>query len=143
MTPEMQSFYTPSTSHMSRAPAAMDHLRSRYSSTRGSSAPRRNRRRNPFQRMFDRVRLEYYRYEVTFGVYVLTPNEKTVANTFVLIALALFFWALLYLPSLLYNKAGSLVWLLTGHNGQEAGTALGILDQDGDFISSAAESAFA
>jgi hypothetical protein len=128
MTTEMQSFYTPSTSHMSRAPAAVDRLLSKYSSTMSSSAPRRNRRRNPFQRMLGRVQLEYYRYEVTFGLYVLTPNEKIVANAFVLVSLALFFWALLYLPSMLYNKAGGLVWLLTGHSGQEVRTALGILD---------------
>jgi uncharacterized membrane protein len=78
--------------------------------------------------MLGRVQLEYYRYEVTFGLYVLTPNEKIVANAFVLVSLALFFWALLYLPSMLYNKAGGLVWLLTGHSGQEVRTALGILD---------------
>lgn len=121
----------------------MDHLLSKYSSTMGSNATRRNHRRNPFQRMFDRVQLEYYRYEVTFGIYVMTPNEKMVANAFVLITLALFFWALLYLPSLLYKKAGGLVWLLTGHNGQELGTTLSNLDQYEESILSAAGSAFA
>ncbi|KAJ5677911.1 uncharacterized protein N7477_003544 [Penicillium maclennaniae] len=143
MTTEMQSFYTPSTSHMSRAPAAMDHLLSKYSSTMGSSATRRIPRRNPFQRVLDRIQLEYYRYEVTFGIYVMTPNEKMVANAFVLITLALFFWALLYLPSLLYKKAGGLIWLLTGHTGHEVCTALSTLDQYEESFSSAAESAFA
>ncbi|OQD75127.1 hypothetical protein PENDEC_c008G00993 [Penicillium decumbens] len=141
VTTEMQSFYTPTTSHMSRAPAAVDELISKYSSTINSSAPRRTQRRNPFQRVFDRVRLEYYRYEVTFGLYVLTPGEKLVANSFVFVALALLFWALLYLPSMLYNKAGGLVWLLTGHSGQAMANALGILDQYGSYISPATENA--
>lgn len=85
--------------------------------------------------MIDRVRLEYYRYEVTFGLYVMTPSEKCVANTFVFTVLALLLWALLlYFPSLLYNKAGSFVWLLTGQSGGEVGTAMGILDQYGNPI---------
>ncbi|KAJ5218902.1 uncharacterized protein N7498_001001 [Penicillium cinerascens] len=144
MATEMQSFYTPATSHMSRAPAAVDELISKYSSSMNLSAPRRNERnepRNPFRHVFDRVRLKYYRYEVTFGLYVLTPGEKLVANTFVLIVVGLFLWALLYFPSLLYNKAGSFVWLLTGHNGQAVGTALGIPDQYGNYSSPTAESA--
>jgi hypothetical protein len=144
ITTEMQSFYTPTTSHMSRAPAAVDELISKYSSTMNSSnAPRRNKLRNPLQRLVDRVQLEYYRYEVTFGLYVLTPGEKLVANAFVFVVLGLLLWALLYFPSLLYNKAGGLVWLLTGHSGQEVGTALGILDQYGNSTSSAAQSALA
>lgn len=97
----------------------------------GTSTPSALRqRRNPFQRMVDRVRLEYYRYEVTFGLYVMTPSEKCVANTFVLIVLSLLLWALLlYFPSLLYNKAGSLVWLLTGQSCEEVGTVLSMLDK--------------
>ena len=119
----------------------MDELISKYSSSMNLSAPRRNQPRNPFQHVFDRVRLEYYRYEVTFGLYVLTPGEKLVANTFVFIVVGLLLWALLYFPTLLYNKAGSLVWLLTGHSGQAVGTVLGILDQNGNYSSPAAENA--
>lgn len=141
MATEMQSFYTPATSHISRAPAAVDELISKYSSSMNSSAPRRSQPRNPFQHVLDRVRLEYYRYEVTFGLYVLKPGEKLVANTFVFIVVGLLLWALLYFPSLLYNKAGSLVWLLTGHSSQATGAALGIIDQYGNYSSPTAENA--
>jgi hypothetical protein len=105
-----------------------------------------NQRRNPFQRLIDRVQLEYYRYEVTFGLYVMTPSEKCVVNTIVLTVLTLLLWALvLYFPSLLYNKLSRLVWLLTGYSGEEVGTALGILDNHGNPISptSVAECAMA
>lgn len=135
---EMQSFYTPSTSaRISHASPAVDNLISKCSSSMAAGNPSAlySHRRNPFQRMIDRVRLEYYRYEVTFGLYVMTPSEKCVANTFVFTVLALLLWALLlYFPSLLYNKAGSFVWLLTGQSGGEVGTAMGILDQYGNPI---------
>lgn len=142
MTTEMQSFYTPTTStHISHAPAAVDELISKYSSSMNTSssptAPR-NQSRNPFQRFVDRVRLEYYRYEVTFGLYVMTPSEKLVANTFVIVVLSLLFWALLlYFPQLLYQKLTRLVWLLTGHSGEEVGAVLGILDKNGNPVPTA------
>ncbi|KAI9367100.1 hypothetical protein BJX61DRAFT_351227 [Aspergillus egyptiacus] len=134
MATEMQSFYTPATStHLSsHAPAAVDELINKYSSTMSSatySSGTGKSRRNIFQRALDRVRLEYYRYEVTFGLYVMTPAEKLVANTFVIVVLSLLFWALLvYFPALLYQKLSRLVWLLTGESGEEMGAALGILD---------------
>lgn len=116
----------------------MDELISKYSSTSAPAAFRVQRTRNPFKRFFDRVRLEYYRYEVTFGLYVMTPSEKLVANTFVAVVLSLLLWALLlYFPSLLYHKLSRLVWLLTGHSSQEVGTALGILDNYGNPLSPA------
>jgi hypothetical protein len=94
------------------------------------------RARNAVQRFTDRVRLEYYRYEVTFGLYVMTPAEKLVANTFVFVVLSLLFWALvLYFPALLYQKLSRLVWLLTGHSGEEMGAVLGILDSHVDSMS--------
>lgn len=137
MTSEMQSFYTPSTSnHISHAPTAVDELISKYSSSiHTSSSPKtRNQRRNPFQRFVDRVRLEYYRYEVTFGIYVMTPSEKLVANTFVIVVLTLLLWALLlYFPQLLYQKLTRLVWLLTGNIGDEVGAVLG-LDKHGNLV---------
>lgn len=93
-------------------------------------------RKTPVQRFTDRVRLEYYRYEVTFGLYVMTPGEKLVANSFVFVVLSLLFWALLlYFPALLYQKLSRLVWLLTGHSGEEMGAALGILDTHMDPMS--------
>lgn len=138
-TPEMQSFYTPSTSsHISsHAPAAMDELISKYSSTMSTSTTTTtstsHHRRNILLRMADRVRLEYYRYEVTFGLYVMTPLEKLAANTFVMVVMSLLCWALLlYFPSLLYQKLSRLVWLLTGQSGAEMGAVLGILHPQAD-----------
>lgn len=137
-TPEMQSFYTPSTSsHISsHAPAAMDELISKYSSTMSTSTTTTStshHRRNILLRMADRVRLEYYRYEVTFGLYVMTPLEKLAANTFVMVVMSLLCWALLlYFPSLLYQKLSRLVWLLTGQSGAEMGAVLGILHPQAD-----------
>ncbi|KAJ5672164.1 hypothetical protein N7507_001291 [Penicillium longicatenatum] len=93
------------------------------------------RRRNPFQRLIDCVRLEYYRYEVTFGLYVMTRSEKCVANFIVLTVLGLLLWALaFYFPSILYHKLSRLVWLLTGHS--DAGVrATEILDKRGSYVS--------
>lgn len=132
-TTEMQSFYTPSTSsHISsHAPAAVDELISKYSSM--SNAANASSATHPRQgflhRTADRIWLEYYRYEVTFGLYVMTPAEKLAANTFVMVVMSMLMWALLlYFPSLLYQKASRLVWLLTGHSGEEMGAVLGILD---------------
>lgn len=146
MTTEMRSFYTPSTTNhlASHAPAGVEELISKYSSmatsTASASAPtassmpssRMLRRRNIIQRFADRVRLEYYRYEVTFGIYVMTPGEKLVANSFIVVVLSLLLWALLlYFPSLLYHKLSRLVWLLTG---REMRAALGITDTPFDAI---------
>ncbi|RAL04802.1 serine palmitoyltransferase small subunit family protein [Aspergillus ibericus CBS 121593] len=144
MATEMQSFYTPTTTHISsHAPAAVDELINKYSSTMTTSTspgashlPMKNPRRNIVQRFADRILLEYYRYEVTFGLYVMTPGEKLVANTFVIVVLSLLFWALLvYFPALLYQKLSRLVWLLTGHSSEEMGAALGILESHVNTIS--------
>lgn len=90
-------------------------------------------RRGLLRRITDRIRLEYYRYEVTFGLYVMTPGEKLAANTFVMVVMSLLLWALLlYFPSLLYNKLSRLVWLLTGQSGAEMGAVLGILHPQAD-----------
>lgn len=147
MTTEMQSFYTPSTSsHISsHAPAAVDELINKYSSTMSTSnspGAMKKPRRNILQRAVDRVNLEYYRYQVTFGLYVMTPAEKLVANSFVIVVLSLLFWALLlYFPSLLYQKLTRLVWLLTGHSSTEMGAALGILETHVSTMSPAFENA--
>ncbi|KAE8355225.1 hypothetical protein BDV28DRAFT_129349 [Aspergillus coremiiformis] len=145
MATEMQSFYTPSTAtHLSHAPAAVDELINKYSSTMSTSTSSgashlmmKNPPRNVVRRFADRVCLEYYRYEVTFGLYVMTPGEKLVANSFVIVVLSLLFWALLlYFPTLLYNKLTRLVWLLTGHSSEEMGAALGILETHAGSLSS-------
>ena len=90
----------------------------KYSSSTYNKPPQSNR--NIVHRPIDRVRLEYYRYEVTYGVYTLTPWEKAVANAFVAVVLSLLIWTtLFYFPPLLYRKLSRLIWLLTGHSGEE------------------------
>lgn len=98
-------------------------------STSYRTATSHGKSHNYVRRCVDQIRLLYYRYEVTFGVYVMTPGEKFVANTFVLVSLLLLIWAsLLYFPQLLFRKIGRMTWLLTGHS--EDVTALaGIFEQ--------------
>lgn len=139
MAPDIQSFYTPSTpSQMtSHASPTVDGLFSKCSSPMsGSSVVSVNdmpckRRPNALQRVIDRVGLEYYRYEVTYGVYTMTPGEKIVANTFVTVVLSLLLWTLLfYCPALLYHKLGHLEWLLTGQSGaQIRGAVWNVFDE--------------
>lgn len=110
----------------------MDELISKYSSATvvsSTSTPTSSQRRGLLRRIIDRVRLEYYRYEVTFGVYVMTPGEKFVANTFVVLFLSLLLWAsFLYFPQLLIQKLGRLIWILTGRS-EDLGAVLGFFDQ--------------
>lgn len=128
MTADMRAFYTPSTSsHMSsqcqqHSQPLVDELISKYSSSmaaaNNATAASYGKHRSLALRLVDRLRLVYYRYEVTFGVYVMSPGEKFVANTFVVLFLSLLIWAsLLCLPHLLFSKIGRLIWLLTGHSG--------------------------
>lgn len=78
-------------------------------------------RRNVFKRVVERVRLEYYRYEVTIGVYCMTWGEKWIFNSFVVFVLLLLVWALFfYFPSLLFHKVKRLGWLLTGRDATHA-----------------------
>ncbi|KAL1982052.1 hypothetical protein VTN96DRAFT_1822 [Rasamsonia emersonii] len=135
MATEMHSFYTPSApSHISsHSPQIVDELISKYSSTMSttssSPSPPTSQRRSLLKRVIDRIRLEYYRYEVTFGVYVMTPGEKFVANTFVIVFLSLLIWAsLLYFPQLLYQKLRRLIWLLTGHS-EDVGVVFDMFDK--------------
>ncbi|KAJ5980824.1 hypothetical protein N7481_008122 [Penicillium waksmanii] len=135
-TAEIHTCYTSTTTNVSHAPTAMDELHIRYSSSMtNASNTLRKKSRSPFQRVVDRVRLEYYRYEVTFGLYVMTPTEKCVANTFVLVVFSLLLWALLlYFPILLFHKLTRAVWLVTGHS-DEANATLRMIDMHGDPIS--------
>ncbi|KLJ11860.1 hypothetical protein EMPG_13007 [Blastomyces silverae] len=70
---------------------------------------------NLLKRLTSRLQLAYYRYEVTYGIYVMTPGEKFVANTFLLVFISLLVYGLfLYFPPLLYQKLSRLAWILTG-----------------------------
>ncbi|OJD14216.1 hypothetical protein AJ78_05430 [Emergomyces pasteurianus Ep9510] len=78
-------------------------------------APYHRSRPNVLKRLRSRLQLAYYRYEVTYGIYVMTPEEKFVANTFLLVFISLLVWGLfLYFPPLLFQKLGRLAWILTG-----------------------------
>ncbi|OJJ51232.1 hypothetical protein ASPZODRAFT_12070 [Penicilliopsis zonata CBS 506.65] len=143
MATTVQSCYT------STAPSpAVEELVAKYSvAMSATSSSQRvsqvllHQRRNLVQRTLDQVRLKYYQYEVTFGLYVMTPGEKFAANTFVFVVLSLLCWALLlYFPSLLYQKLSRLVWLLTGHSGEEMGAVLRSLDARPETVASAFES---
>lgn len=113
----------------------MDELLTKYSSSMANTSNSlRKKNRNPVQRIVDRVRLEYYRYEVTFGLYVMTPSEKCVANTFVLVFLSLLLWALLlYFPPLLFHKLTRAIWLVTGRS-EEVSAVMGMTDMHGNLI---------
>ncbi|KAJ5512630.1 hypothetical protein N7463_002182 [Penicillium fimorum] len=118
-TNENEPLCGPLTTLTSQVPAAMNECIDKYSSSIKSSAPWSSQRQNIFRRAYNRVQLAYYRYEVTFGLYVLTFNEKLVVNAFALTVISLVFWALLYFPALVYNKGDDLIWLLTGHRNQQ------------------------
>ncbi|QSS59920.1 DUF3317 superfamily protein [Histoplasma capsulatum] len=79
------------------------------------SAPIRHDKPSLLRRFTNRLQLAYYRYEVTYGIYVMTPEEKFVANTFLLVFISLLLWGLfLYFPPLLFQKLSRLAWILTG-----------------------------
>lgn len=61
------------------------------------------------------VRLRYYQYEVTFGLYVMTPNEKLVLNTILLGIIAALTWAVVFgLEPFLVRSLCRLVYYITG-----------------------------
>lgn len=67
------------------------------------------------------LRLRYYQYEVTFGLYLMTPTEKFVVNTIVLsILTALLYGVYSGLQPFLVRMICRLAWYLTGsHEGVE------------------------
>ncbi|EEP79990.1 predicted protein [Uncinocarpus reesii 1704] len=134
MAAELHSIYTSNPPHVKpRPPAFIDDWLSLYSAMPTTDVPpapatqsiAAAHRPNVLKRVFDRLCLEYYRYEVTCGVYVMTPGEKLIFNTFILVVLSLLTWALLlYFPSLLYQKLSRLDWLLTGRDGPNANVTI-------------------
>ncbi|ODH40346.1 hypothetical protein ACO22_01662 [Paracoccidioides brasiliensis] len=73
----------------------------------------RRRQPNILKRLSNRLQLAYYRYEVTYGIYVMTPEEKFVANSFLLVFLSLL-------------KLSRLVWILTGTDGVKESIAVSL-----------------
>jgi len=63
------------------------------------------------------VRLRYYQYEVTFGLYMMTPVEKYVLNTIIFGIMALLSYGLfLGLQPFLVRIICRLIWYITGTN---------------------------
>jgi len=68
--------------------------------------------------ILDSLRLMYYQYEVTFSTYVMTPSEKFVMNTVVLLFFSLLSVGIVsYLPQFLFRVCSRLLWLYKGADG--------------------------
>lgn len=61
------------------------------------------------------IRLKYYQYEVTFGLYVMEPMEKLVVNTIVFTILSLLLYGIIFgLKPLLIRTICRTIWCLSG-----------------------------
>lgn len=61
------------------------------------------------------LRLRYYQYEVTFGLYVMTPGEKAALNSIILAIMAALLYALYWgLEPFVVQTACRLVYYITG-----------------------------
>jgi hypothetical protein len=64
-------------------------------------SPPNRRKQSPFSPLVRQSQLMYYQYEVTFSPHVLTPGEKFVLNTIVVVFLTLLLVGMVsYLPQL-------------------------------------------
>ena len=82
-----------------------------------TAGPPMRRKQSLFSTMLGKIELMYYQYEVTFSPYVLTPGEKFVLNTIVVVFLALLFVGMAaYLPKLVARAAVRLLGFHTGAN---------------------------
>jgi hypothetical protein len=82
------------------------------------------RTHNYLQRFADHVRLSNYRYEVTFGLYMLTYNEKIIVNSVSALCVIIFFGVLFsgirtLLSSLYRSIAQIFFWLLSSDSVQQ------------------------
>jgi hypothetical protein len=65
--------------------------------------------------LIKRARLAYYQYEVTLPLYVMTPGERLVFNTFMAMVLSLLtLGTIIYLPSLIVRASHRMIWLYDG-----------------------------
>lgn len=61
------------------------------------------------------LRLRYYQYEVTFGLYVMEPTEKLIFNLVILLVFAALFSGLYFgLRPFIVNSICKLVYYVTG-----------------------------
>ncbi|KAK0130076.1 hypothetical protein ONS96_000611 [Cadophora gregata f. sp. sojae] len=71
-----------------------------------------------------KIQLCYYQYEVTFGLYVLTPTEKIITNTLVLSFCGLLIFAMvalapLFIIQVISKAMTSLFWVYVNENGNQ------------------------
>jgi Small subunit of serine palmitoyltransferase-like len=80
-----------------------------------TASPPIRRKQSLFSTFMGKIELMYYQYEVTFSPYVLTPGEKLVLNTIVVVLLTLLFVGMAtYLPKLVARAAVRLFCLYAG-----------------------------
>ncbi len=81
-----------------------------------SSAPTtRKPRASVSTKLSNYVRLRYYQYEVTFGLYMLNANEKFALNTVILVVASALLYALYWgLESFFIRSICSIVYHITG-----------------------------
>lgn len=61
------------------------------------------------------LRRAYYRYEVTFGLYVMSTAEKVIVNSIILLILGLLITAIFfYLPALVIRLITRTIWYIYG-----------------------------
>ena len=66
-------------------------------------------------RLRNKLQLRYYQYEVTLGLYMLTPAEKVATNAVVLVILALLAWSLYTgLYAFIVHALGRATYYITG-----------------------------
>ncbi|KAK5048938.1 hypothetical protein LTR84_005359 [Exophiala bonariae] len=67
------------------------------------------------RRLSNYVRLRYYQYEVTFGVYMMTPREKWIFNAVILSIAAMILYAATWgMRAFLVGWLCRLIWYLVG-----------------------------
>lgn len=80
-----------------------------------SSASRLRSRIGVPDKVTNYFRLKYYQYEVTFGLYVMTPMEKLVLNTIVGTIIALLLYGILFgLQPFLVRTVCRMIWYISG-----------------------------
>jgi len=74
--------------------------------------PHHPRRRSFVSSLVEHTKIAYYKYEVTFPLYAMSPGEKFAFNSSMLIFLSLLiFTAVTYLPPLILITSRQLLWL--------------------------------
>ncbi|KAN0098209.1 hypothetical protein V8E51_013872 [Hyaloscypha variabilis] len=81
------------------------------------ASPLKPRKQSLFSTVMGKIELMYYQYEVTLSPYVMTPGEKLVLNTIVVVIFPLLFLGLAtYLPKLVVGVAARLFRFYTVAN---------------------------